>query len=143
MRVIQIPGSTPTADLLRERIQQSVHFIRALADEHAKALAAAQGPRAHDDDDELCDDIELSYPQGAAMGDAYDDSFSSAREVLQDALDDPDMDPIGKCASSLRASIQLLSKRPRLATELRRLLSPTSRSRTSPDPTPPPPSSSS
>ena len=49
------------------------------------------------------------------MGYAYDDSFCSAREVLQTALDGKGMDLDGTCASSLRASVQLLTKRPRLA----------------------------
>ena len=82
-----ITGKTPTAERQREHTQQSCDLIRALANETAATVTAAQGTR--DPCDDLDDDIELTYPQGSdeVMADTNDDSFSSVKEVLQSALD--------------------------------------------------------
>ena len=104
-----------TAEMLRASIQQSAQLLRTLADETAAAAVAAQ--RARDLDDNHDDGIELSYPhdQDADMEGATD--FSIAMASLQTELDglDLDMDLASKRATSLRAAIQLLTKRPRLA----------------------------
>ena len=168
--ISQIVGQPPTADPLRERIQQSAVLLRTLADETAASAAATQLARDLDEElddgielsylraqdadmedatdynnakeslqssfvpsptkppplppaarrarglgDDLDDGIELSYPQDH---DAYMDAatdFSIAKASLQIELDRMDVDPASKRATSLRAAIQLFTKRPRLA----------------------------
>ena len=99
--------------MLREHIQRSAELLRTLTDEATASAAAAQ--RARDLDDDLDDGIELSYPQtqGADMEDATD--LSNAKASLQTELDSMDVDPASQHAISLRAAIQLLTKRPPLS----------------------------
>ena len=101
----RLPARPHTADLLRERIQQSVMLIRTLANEAASAIAssaAAQRPR------DLQDQVE-------EMCEANDVNLSIAKAILQTELDGIDLDIAGEGANATRASCRLLTKRPRIA----------------------------
>ena len=108
-------GDSATAALLRERIQQSVALIRVLADEAAAAVAssaAAQRDRYPDDDSLAPSDTQ---DRDEEMEEADEEDLRIAESILLTELDASDVYPSGKRAASLRASLQLLTKRPRRA----------------------------